>query len=705
VSPIKKILFSFVTVVLFVLLLFLAEGVLRLADYGGDTSLFVAKGSGDSARYELNPNFMQRYFFKKGITPPDPRSQSFALHKSPQTYRIFCLGASTTQGVPYPPNASFPAMLGHILKSIHPQRDFEIVNCGVTAITSHSVLDMGLEIVERYDPDLLIVYSGHNEFYGALGSASRLTLFDSRELTRLFLGLQRSRLFLLLRNSYISLFGESIDAGSVIDPATLMGTVAKEAEIPLDSPLLKRTAEHYRANLLDLADAASGKEVPVLLCTLADNLRDLPPLGSQASEKLNGPAREELLKQVQAGERLYNEGAPDAAIRNLEVALQIDSSYAEAHYWLARNLLAKGQKSRALSAFIRARDLDVIRFRAPSRFNAIIKEVAGFKGLPVADIFSAFVQTSADSVPGENLILEHIHPNATGYYAMAKTIALTMSESRLVAPLWDWSPALSDSAYLAMNKLTTLSHEVANMAAFRLKNHWPFTHSGRPVAPYRRVGNAQTEKLARLYVFERALPLHLLHLDYGYSLFSEGDLAGARAEYEASLAIEKSCEGYNRLGLLETALVQDYARSQKQREAALRFQKGLTWYQRGLDLCPDYAPLYFNRGQLFSLLPRSLDRAESDFREALKLDPQHLNARTALVQLLLRRQRANEAAKLLQDGLRQNPGEVSFMAALARIQAAAGNIAEARQWIDQALQLKPDDKELLQFSRQLGTLQ
>ena len=58
--------------------------------------------------------------------------QRFAKHKSKQTYRIFCLGGSTTYGHPYDDTMSFAGWLRELLPEVDASRQWEVVNAGGT---------------------------------------------------------------------------------------------------------------------------------------------------------------------------------------------------------------------------------------------------------------------------------------------------------------------------------------------------------------------------------------------------------------------------------------------------------------------------------------------------------------------------------------------------------------------------------------------
>ncbi|MFB0515884.1 MAG: SGNH/GDSL hydrolase family protein, partial [Candidatus Neomarinimicrobiota bacterium] len=174
----------------------LLELVLRLIDFGPDLALFVPYG--DTGQY-LTPNrdVSLRYFSRAEMSGFS--SESFFLkEKGDSTLRIFALGGSTTASFPYYFNGTFPALLRDRLVQAYPEYKVELVNLGMTAVTSFTILDFTRDLL-TYGPDLLLVYMGHNEFYGVLGSASTQGIGSSRALTVGYQRLRRLKVFQLLR--------------------------------------------------------------------------------------------------------------------------------------------------------------------------------------------------------------------------------------------------------------------------------------------------------------------------------------------------------------------------------------------------------------------------------------------------------------------------------------------------------------------------
>jgi tetratricopeptide (TPR) repeat protein len=114
----------------------------------------------------------------------------------------------------------------------------------------------------------------------------------------------------------------------------------------------------------------------------------------------------------------------DAVESYLEAA-KIDDRYADLQFRLARCYWAVAEYEKARERYIRARELDTLRFRADSRINHIIRDIAGDKtaeGIYLADTTEVFEKNSPYETPGWELFYEHVHLNFKGNYFLAKTI-------------------------------------------------------------------------------------------------------------------------------------------------------------------------------------------------------------------------------------------------------------------------------------------
>jgi len=164
--------FRVITLSLPFLLLAAVEGTFRLAGVARPPALFIRVPAGPHTFLQLNPKIGQRFFPPSmGSGIPVPNFQVCLADKPAGIRRVLCLGESTTAGFPYPEHGSFPALLRTILQERDPGQQWEVLNCGMTGISARTVADLMPELLS-VQPDVIVVYLGHNEFYGVGGVGS-----------------------------------------------------------------------------------------------------------------------------------------------------------------------------------------------------------------------------------------------------------------------------------------------------------------------------------------------------------------------------------------------------------------------------------------------------------------------------------------------------------------------------------------------------
>ena len=481
-TPARRRIYSVIALAIPVLFFVILELSLRAGHYGPDLAIFTRERVAGKAMYTFNPACKARYFNRTDFTP-DPSPEYFTIEKPAGTFRIFCLGGSTTVGYPYWYNGAFASFLRNRLQLLCPGRPVEVVNLGMTATNSYTVLDIGRELL-RYQPDLIIVYDGHNEFYGALGVASQVRLAPTRGLNLLYLRLVHFRTFQLVREIVFkarNVFGKPLEKAA--DRATLMEQVAGGKNVPHASSLYRQAGVIFQKNMQALARLYRNHDIPVIFSTQSSNLRDLAPFVSNHSPGLNPRDIERFQAQYRRALEQEAAGRIDSALVSFNAAIGIDPGYAEAHYRLARCLEASGRLEQAGREYILARDYDELRFRCDSEFNNLIRAMAGEKGCLVADIEGLFKSVSPDSLTGLNLFSEHLHPTAYGQFLIAGEYARIMQQNSLLAPAQAWKlPSAAIDSLLWQNRpLTPVDELIAARKIEFLTTRWPFQHQPQAV--------------------------------------------------------------------------------------------------------------------------------------------------------------------------------------------------------------------------------
>jgi tetratricopeptide (TPR) repeat protein len=484
ISTPRKRLFTLIALAIPVLFFVLLEFALRCLQYGPDLAIFTRETLAGKSYCTLNPACKNRYFNHSDFTP-DPSPEHFLAAKPTGTLRIFCLGGSTTVGYPYWYNGAFTSFLRDRLQAVFPQRSFEIINLGMTATNSFTVLDIGRDLV-RYQPDLLIVYDGHNEFYGALGIASRTRVAPARWMTLLYLRLVHLRTFQLLKNIISGALDWSGHAAKVnVSRTTLMEQVAEGQNVPYGSKMYRQALEIFQENLTDLAGLCEKHRIPLILATQVSNIKEQTPFISDYSSQTKQEQKAQFEKHFQNGLRLQAAGLPDSALVSFYSAIAIDSLFAEAHYRLGQCLYATGDKQRARTELVLARDYDELRFRGDSQLNQLIRAKQDGRFCFVADMEKLFQSLSQDSLIGMDVIFEHLHPRAWGQFLMAKEYSRIIQEHGLLTGSAGWAAGeKADDFTLWQNRhLTDVDEFMAERKIALLTSRWPFQKQAKEIPP------------------------------------------------------------------------------------------------------------------------------------------------------------------------------------------------------------------------------
>jgi lysophospholipase L1-like esterase len=91
------------------------------------------------------------------------RDVEFTREKDPSVFRIVCLGDSWTFGANVDQQDAYPQRLSALLKQEFPDADFEVLNLGVFAYTSHQGLLLLRKEIERLQPDILLIGFAMND--------------------------------------------------------------------------------------------------------------------------------------------------------------------------------------------------------------------------------------------------------------------------------------------------------------------------------------------------------------------------------------------------------------------------------------------------------------------------------------------------------------------------------------------------------------
>lgn len=612
----KKFPLWFYSLFVLIPVLFFAatEGVLRLTDYGKDYPVFVKLYENYPEYLFFNPEIPGKYFTAIS-RPPGVIADGFREDKPVNGFRVFLLGESSAAGWPYVPNASIARRVKQRLQILYPDKEIEVVNLGVSAINTFLIRDILPAVLEQ-KPDCILIYTGHNEYYGALGIGSTQSFLPGRKLTNLYISLKKFRTFQLLENIIRSIRGSLVkqEEQAKSGNETLMSRMIGNSTIPLNSAEYQNGLTQFEGNLSDILNMCKDKGIPVLLSRVASNISGMPPFVTDA-------------KETQAASQLFKK---------------------------AEELLTAGKKDSALILFTLAKDTDPLRFRAPSAINTIISRLGAQYNFPVIAADSILNANDPTGITGKALMVDHLHPNVTGYSLIAKSFTAELIRQR-ITPAPVVSSAHLDSVLSGNIIFTPLDSIIADIRIRILTGAYPFVPKGEP-----------NKKLAEFIPRTQADTL-------------AGKIVNGDLMWE---------EGHNAEFLRLTA-EKKYTEARSEVDALI--------FDRPMNII-NYrnAAITFSGAQQFLM-------ALPYFREVDKRAPDATSAK-AIGSILLNNKQYAEAKVYLQKSLNYNNNDAAVWYNLAGAMANTGDTKGAIAAIKESLRLKPGNPLAQQFLSQLQAL-
>lgn len=631
----RKVTFSVVATALPFVLLVVLEVGLRLVGYGSHPPL-VEEVEGYPGFIQPREDVAARYFSSIANLPSIPFDW-LSEPRPDSTFRIVFQGGSTAAGWPYYFSADMADVTENHLRSMHPAFRFEVMNTSMAAVNSYTLLDLSGEII-ALEPDAVLIYAGHNEFYGALGVGSSQAFGSGPALINLYLGLRSFRTVQLLQNSISAVIGLFVDAPSDEGPGrTLMQDMVGEQRIAYDSDLYLEGLEQFRSNLGVLLERYEEAGIPVYIGTLASNLRDQPPF-------LSGSARmttDQAEAAVRSAANALSRGDTTGALSQLDELLAQAPDLASAHFIRGRALETLGRIEEAKAAYLAAKEHDELRFRAPEAFNDIIRELAAAHGAAVVETQQAMEEASPFGLIGSDMMLEHLHPTIPGYRILGSAFFMGLAGNQFGQDQglrWAWDAALAQSR--ALTPVPRIDSLAGAYRVQQLTASWPFQPIGSRLTRIDTLMAGTLEGELGLKLFRDDLP-RIEALDaVRRSATENGDLSKASIHLEAviqsypmvpgpHLALAKIRMQEGRLGEAERLAHQELANGEN-------------------------AEAYQIAGTL-ALNNRSIDNAAALLERAVALNPADLRARYNLAGAYALLQRYDEARSQAEEILRRNP--------------------------------------------------
>lgn len=410
----KILLFQLFFASFFILPLIGFEFILIGLGYGVDPEPFQPSPWEDGYFVE-NPNYVFKFHpalpsqstLLKNRDATTAFQTRFSKQKPPGTLRGFVIGESTAKGFPYLANHSFGPIAARAFVGDGPNPPVEIINAAFSAMTSYYLVDIAHRL-PNYDPDFVVIYAGHNEFYGTISYSTGGFPWAKH----LFVGLRNFRVFQWLTTAFASPVER--------DPSVrLMEKRFQKQLYPLDPARDEAVAQQFLNNLDEVVTLLTSRGIRVYLYEPVSNLLSMPPFrGStdEAADLVRRIVQSVGTQDLPTSQKLFEEA------RSLESRLgpQPDLSYLRSHFQAQRGLFK-------IEDFKQAKDQDWVPFRARESLieglriwasRAMNNDLVHF--LPT---FELLTDRFGEKIFSRSFFLEHVHPNIEGHVALAKILA------------------------------------------------------------------------------------------------------------------------------------------------------------------------------------------------------------------------------------------------------------------------------------------
>jgi len=609
-------------------------------------------------------------------------NQEFPKEKPPGTYRIFCMGGSTTYGRPYFDELSFCGWLRAYLNAADPARNWEVINAGGVSYASYRVARLMGEL-KQFQPDLFIVYSGQNEFleqrsYGGLINMPgwlldlNATLSGTRVYTALAQLIEAAQPDSLKQAQARSQLSGEVDE-------ILNHTIGPES-YHRDDILKQQITTHYRLNLVRMVKIARSVDAGIVFVQPAINIRSMSPFKSEHRAGLDEAALAQWQAHYARGEALETAGDAAGALAAYREALALDDRHAGLHYRIGQTLFALGRYDEAEQALRRAVEEDVAPLRILSSMQHDVAAVAAEEGVPLVDfpeiLRAAYREQYDHAVFGEEFFVDHVHATKEGYRLLGLALFEELEREGVASPGAGWN-----AAHRARVEQAVLAHIDRRRDGLSFVNlgkvlSWAgkyeeacnaFQRALDIMGPHPAAYNGMASSLYALGKPEAAIPYYkvLLVMDPAHRSGLHARLARIYAEQEDTEQAIGQCRAelevdpdnfHMHLALAE--LLEQQGDSAEAREH----------YETALQINSDNAATHASFAH-YLLRQGHQDEALAHGRLALQLDPKNSRAHTVLGLVLRQQGKTEQAIAHFSEVLRLEPGNSIAVDNLRQLQA------------------------------------
>ncbi len=361
--------------------------------------------------------------------PAWPRSSALTARSADELV-IAVIGGSSARGVPYDSWLSVGEIVARELQKVFPAQHFRVDVLAENGATLEAMHQKLASLNRR--PDVLIVYSGHNEFLARFPPENRVAYYDdelprARGETWWHRVCQLSPFLTLLRENLAKERVGVIPARGLSTMETIVGRpVCTQAE-----------ADALMVNFQVRLDAIVATCIrigclPVLIVPPGNDASD--PTQSYTTAATPAEARHALfgrlteIRAIECGDR----ASAIAAYRKLVTR---HPTHALLHYRLARLLERDGEFVEAQRHYVLARDHDGLAWRSISALEAAYRAVANRYANSVVLVDGPVVlrAKTPHGILDDHLFHDNVHPTLGGHVVLAEAVLAGLKARRALA--------------------------------------------------------------------------------------------------------------------------------------------------------------------------------------------------------------------------------------------------------------------------------
>jgi tetratricopeptide (TPR) repeat protein len=322
----------------------------------------------------------------------------------PRELHVAFVGESTMAGFPYM-TFSIPKVVGWQLEQMYPGHKVVLDDLSAVGLNLHAALDRLNKLTVR--PQLLLLYSGHNEFFYDVEELATDVDLPWERFDWLF---EWSPLFRVLDRRISRQLGvhalESQGTRTLVDR-------------PIASPEAReRRLARFGAQLEQLAQWCEDHQIFGVWFEPAGSEADYAPNRSCLEHAATNSERQEIEAIENEGRALQEAGRWKEAGAKYQAAVDRFPGFAEFHFQLAECLMHERLAALPRSQYVEALELDGLPVRMTKPWRDKVRQVARHHAIPLVSSDRVLRPATPSGILDRTVFLDYVHPNLRAYYRL-----------------------------------------------------------------------------------------------------------------------------------------------------------------------------------------------------------------------------------------------------------------------------------------------